>query len=125
MLCINHYCLTGFHPLYVKPNAVGLIYDSHHESFSLVMQISHVLIQGANIGENNKLGRSNRSKWYILTANNQITARIPMQYLRESLYKHLFFGTSIAILTADICAYKLKRFVLEFYWCNVYFTAII
>jgi len=28
---------------------IGLIHDSHHDGFSIVMQISHALIQGAQI----------------------------------------------------------------------------
>ena len=39
---------------------IGLIHDSRHVGFQIVMQISHVLCWGANIGKNANCGRSAR-----------------------------------------------------------------
>ena len=42
---------------------IGLIRDSRHVSFQIVMQISHVLCWGANIGKKGKLRKIGSSKY--------------------------------------------------------------
>ena len=37
---------------------IGLIHDSRHGGFQIVMQISHVLCWGANFGKKAKCGKS-------------------------------------------------------------------
>ena len=43
-----------------KLMSIGLIHDSRHVGFQIVMQISHVLCWGANIGKKANRGKSAR-----------------------------------------------------------------